>query len=75
MIEITDIRDATEEEIQKFTKKQEKPEWQQGIVGDVYEQSREKTYGKEPAKETSDQNYDYWPDATNERRAHNRSRR
>ena len=58
MIEITDIRDATEEEIQKFTKK-----------------SREKTYGKEPAKETSDQNYDYWPDATNERRAHNRSRR
>ena len=32
MLEIVDIRDATEEEIQEFTKKQEKPEWQQGTV-------------------------------------------
>lgn len=32
MLEIVDIRDATEEEIQEFTKKQEKPEWQQRMM-------------------------------------------
>ena len=32
MLEIIDIRDATEEEIQEFTKKQEKPEWQQRMM-------------------------------------------
>lgn len=32
MLEIVDIRDATEKEIQEFTKKQESPEWQQRMV-------------------------------------------
>lgn len=32
MLEIIDIRDATEKEIQEFTKKQEKPEWQQRMM-------------------------------------------
>lgn len=33
MLEIIDIRDATEEEIQEFTKKQQPPEWQQRMMG------------------------------------------
>lgn len=32
MLEIIDIRDATEEEIQEFTKKQQPPEWQQRMM-------------------------------------------
>lgn len=32
MLEIVDIRDATEEEIKEFTKKQERPEWQQHMM-------------------------------------------
>lgn len=32
MLEIIDIRDATEEEIQEFTKKQQQPEWQQRMM-------------------------------------------
>lgn len=36
MLEIVDIRDATEEEIKEYTRKQESPEWQQqGTVKDV----------------------------------------
>lgn len=37
MLEIVDIRDATEEEIKEYTRKQESPEWQQGIAKDVGE--------------------------------------
>lgn len=33
MLEIVDIRDATEEEIKEYTRKQESPEWQQRIFG------------------------------------------
>ena len=33
MLEIVEIRDATEEEIQEFTKKQQPPEWQQRMMG------------------------------------------
>ena len=32
MLEIEDIRDATEEEIKEFTQKQERPEWQQRMM-------------------------------------------
>lgn len=32
MLEIVDIRDATEEEIKEFTQKQERPEWQQKMM-------------------------------------------
>ena len=36
MLEIVDIRDATDEEIKEYTRKQESPEWQQqGTVKDV----------------------------------------
>ena len=36
MLEIVDIRDATDEEIKEYTRKQESPEWQQqGTVIDV----------------------------------------
>lgn len=37
MLEIVDIRDATEEEIKEYIQKQENPEWQQGIVKDAGE--------------------------------------
>ena len=37
MLEIVDIRDATEEEIKEYTRKQESPERQQGIVKDAGE--------------------------------------
>lgn len=32
MLEIVDIRDATEEEIKEYTRKQESPEWQQRMM-------------------------------------------
>lgn len=32
MLEIVDIRDATEEAIKEFTQKQERPEWQQRMM-------------------------------------------
>lgn len=32
MLEIVDIRDATEEEIKEFIQKQERPEWQQRMM-------------------------------------------
>lgn len=32
MLEIVDIRDATEEEIKEFTQKQERTEWQQRMM-------------------------------------------
>lgn len=32
MLEIVDIRDATEEEIKEYTRKQESPEWQQRML-------------------------------------------
>lgn len=42
MLEIVDIRDATEEEIKEYTRKQESPEWQQqGTVKDVMNKLRE----------------------------------
>lgn len=32
MLEIVDIRDATEEEIKEYTRKQESPEWQPAMI-------------------------------------------
>ena len=32
MLEIVDIRDATEKEIKEYTRKQERPEWQQRMM-------------------------------------------
>ena len=32
MLEIVDIRDATEDEIKEYTRKQESPEWQQRMM-------------------------------------------
>lgn len=32
MLEIVDTRDATEEEIKEYTRKQESPEWQQRMM-------------------------------------------